>query len=101
MLQEFVAEGLKMNLEFKIDILLDEWLKVKDAAKQAKKLQKDCLKGLVYKTDNGHGLVSWKGHTLATLLAHPQGAIAIKEAIKRLWKENKQIINTNIPQDLL
>jgi hypothetical protein len=92
---------LKMDLEFKIDLLLSDWLKAKDEAKQAKKLQKDCRKGLVYKTDNGHGLVSWKGHTIDSILAHPQGAMTIKMAVRKLWREGKTIINTNIPKELL
>ena len=92
---------LKMDLELMIDTLLDNWLKAKDEAKQAKKLQKDCRKGLVYKTDNGHGLVSWKGHTIDSILAHPQGAMTIKMAVRKLWREGKTIINTNIPKELL
>lgn len=65
-----------MNLEFKIDLLLEDWLKAKDQKRLEKrldkKLEKDCLKGICYKTDNGYSLIQWKGHTINSLLQHPQ-----------------------------
>lgn len=90
---------LKMDLEFKIDLLVDEWIKAKADAKNAKKIAKACLNGLVYKTNNGYSTVSWKGYTIETLLKRLDGAMVIQQAIKNLWKEGKQVINTNIPQE--
>ena len=91
---------IKMNLENKIDQLFEEWLKAKDAAKIQKKLDKDCLKGICFKIDNGYNLTTWKGHTIATLLQHPQGKLAIKAKLAELRREGKEVLNKNIPQEL-
>lgn len=92
---------LKMDLEFKIDTLLEDYLQAKDDVKNAKKIQKDCLKGIVHKTDEGTVLTSWKGHTIASLLLHPQGKMAIQMAVKKIQREGKTILNTNLPKDVL
>ena len=91
---------IDMNLENKIDQLFEEWLKSKDEAKLQKKLQKDMLKGICFKIDGGYSISSWKGHTLATLLQNPNGKQAVKNHLKKLVGEGKEILNTNIPQEL-
>ena len=91
---------LKMNLEFKIDLLFEEWLKEKDEAKFKKKLEKDCLKGICVKTINGYSLIQWKGHTLESILQHPQGKLTIKTKLNELKKEGKEVLNKNLPIEL-
>ena len=85
---------LKMDLEFKIDTLLHEYLDKKDE----KKKQNDLKKGICYKTNNGYNTIAWKGHTLSTLLAIPNGRKVVKEAIIKLKSEGKEIINTNLTE---
>jgi hypothetical protein len=91
---------LKMNLEFKIDLLLEDWLKEKDQKRLDKKLEKDCLIGICYKTDNGYSLIQWKGHTINSLLQHPQGKLTIRVKLNELRREGKEVLNKNIPQEL-
>lgn len=91
---------IKMNLENKIDQLFDDWLKEKENSKFQKRLAKDCLKGICFKTENGYNLTTWKGHTIATLLQHPQGKSVIKAKLAELRREGREIMNKNIPQEL-
>jgi hypothetical protein len=91
---------LKMNLEFKIDMLLEDWLKEKDQKRLNNKLEKDCLKGICVKTDNGYSLIQWKGHTIDSLLQHPQGKLTIRVKLNELRREGKEVLNKNIPQEL-
>jgi hypothetical protein len=91
---------LPMNLEFKIDLLLEDWLKVKDQKRLDKKLEKDCLKGICVKLDNGYNLIQWKGHTLESLLQHPQGVLSIRVKLNELRREGKEVLNKNLPQEL-
>jgi hypothetical protein len=96
---------LKMNLEFKIDMLLEDWLRAKDQKRLDQKrldnkLEKDCLKGICYKTDNGYSLIQWKGHTINSLLQHPQGKLTIRVKLNELRREGKEVLNKNIPQEL-
>jgi hypothetical protein len=91
---------LKMNLEFKIDLLLEDWLRAKDQKRLDKKLEKDCLIGICYKTDNGYSLIQWKGHTINSLLQHPQGKLTIRVKLNELRREGKEVLNKNIPQEL-
>ena len=94
------SKQLKMNLEFKIDMLLEDWLKEKDQKRLGKKLEKDCLIGICYKIDNGYSLIQWKGHTINSLLQHPQGKLTIRVKLNELRREGKEVLNKNIPQEL-
>jgi hypothetical protein len=91
---------LPMNLEMKIDMLLEDWLRAKDQKRLDKKLEKDCLKGICYKTDNGYSLIQWKGHTIKSMLQHPQGKLTIRVKLNELRREGKEVLNKNIPQEL-
>jgi hypothetical protein len=90
---------IKMDLEFKINLLFEEWLKEKEQIKFNKKLEKDSLKGICIKTDNGYSLINWKGQTIETMINHPQGIIIIKNKLKELIKDGKEILNKNIPKE--
>ena len=93
-----------MNLEFKIDLLLEDWLKAKDQAKFDKKLQKDMLTSLCIKTPNGYTQLTWKSGsrniTIAELVSAPNGREVLKNAIAKAKAEGKEVLNTNIPQHL-
>ena len=91
---------LPMNLEMKIDMLLEDWLRAKDQKRLDKKLEKDCLIGICYKTDNGYTLIEWKGHTIKSILQHQQGKLTIKVKLNELRREGKEVLNKNIPQEL-
>lgn len=90
---------IKMDLELKIDLLFEEWLKEKEKTKLTKKLQKDSLKGICVKTENGYSLITWTGHTIETMLNNSQGKIVLKLKLKELIKYGKEILNKNIPND--
>lgn len=90
-----------MNLEEKIDELFEEWLKEKDKKRLDKKLQKDMLKGLCYRIDNGYTILTWTGHTINSMLQHPQGKKTLQLKINQLKEQGKEILNTNLPQDIL
>lgn len=80
------AKELKMDLEFKIDIMLDEWLEAKDF----KKL-------LIYKTADGVKMeCSWKGYTLTKLLGRPDGIRIIQKKVLELQAKGCKIMNTNL-----
>jgi len=95
---------LPMNLEMKIDNLLEDWLRAKDEAKLGKKLQKDMLTSLCIKTPNGYSQGTWKVGsrklTIAELVSVQNGRDLLKNAIAKAKAEGKEVLNTNIPQHL-
>ncbi|OIO40156.1 hypothetical protein AUJ10_03815 [Candidatus Pacearchaeota archaeon CG1_02_31_27] len=77
---------LKMDLEFKIDTLLSEWLEAKDFNKV-----------LIYKTKDGVKMeCKWKGVTLNQLLKRADGISAVRRKITNLQAEGCTILNTNL-----
>jgi hypothetical protein len=96
---------VEMNLENKIDFLFEEWLKKRGEEKFEKKLKKDMSNGLCIKTENGYSLISFNSGkrkvTIEQLLAVPNGREAIKNSINKYKAEGKEILNTNIPQELI
>ena len=92
---------LPMNLEMKIDLLLEYWLKIKDLKKQAKN---DMLTGLCVTSANGYTQLTWKvgsrNITIAELVSSPNGREVLKNAIAKAKAEGKEVLNTNIPQHL-
>lgn len=90
-----------MNLEFKIDILLDDWLKAKDQVKIQKAIAKNMLKGIVSGTDERFVTTTWGKHTIAELLARPDGYALLKKKCEELRAKGTPILNTNLPKELL
>lgn len=77
---------LKMNLEFKIDTMLAEWLEAKDFKK-----------ALLYTTANGVKMqCKWKGYTISKLLQTGSGVATIRKKVIELQKEGCTILNTNL-----
>lgn len=91
---------IQMNLENKIDQLFVEWLTQKETAKFQKKLEKDCLKGICFKFQDGYKTITWKGHTISTMLQHPQGKTVLKAKLAELRRNGDEVLNKNIPQEL-
>ncbi len=89
------------NLENQIDLLFEAWLSNKDKKKTEKKLAADCEKGLCYGTPENYSLISWKGHTMKSILQHPKGREALIKAIMENKIDKKTILNKNIPEQLL
>ena len=91
---------IDMNLENKIDQLFEEWLKSKDEAK----LQKDMLDGLYIKTNGGYEKLTWKSGkitvTIAQMIRVENGKKMLRDKIAQVRGEGKEILNTNIPQEL-
>jgi hypothetical protein len=90
---------IKQSLESVIDKQLEDYLKAKDKVKMDKRLQKDMLKGLCVKTQNGYELCFWTGHTIESLLRHPKGVETIVAKLKSL--NGKTILNTNLTPEIL
>lgn len=95
---------IDMNLENKIDQLFEEWLKTKDEAKINKKLQKDMVDGLCIKTNGGYEKITWKSGkttvTIAQMLQVENGKKMLRDKIAQMRGEGKEILNTNIPQEI-
>lgn len=87
-----------MNLEAKIDELFENWLQAKGDKKYQAKLNKDMEKGICIKTENGYEIITWKGHTIPSILRHPAGKITIQVKLKELKKQGKIVLNTNLAE---
>jgi len=89
---------LEIDLEFHVELLLEQHLKAKDK----KKLEKDFLKGIIYKDSSGiEKIIQWKGHTIETLLKHPQGLKMAKKTIDGIKAKGGTVLNTNLPKEIL
>jgi len=77
---------LPMNLEFKLDLLLEDWLNLKDYKK-----------AIVYTAKDGSTReVTWKGNSITKLLKMDSGVTVLKIAIKRIKSQGGVIKNTNL-----
>lgn len=91
------VDDLKMNLEFFVDLLIDKEIE----KKEMKKVEKLFSKGIVYgiKGSNQYRIVSWKGHTIESILKLPNGKETLQNAINKVkakLEPNETIWNTNI-----
>ena len=77
----------------------------KDEAKLQKKLAKSMLSNLCVKTANGYTELSWKTGsrkaTIAELLSVPKGREVLRNAIAKAKGEGREVLNTNIPVELM
>jgi len=81
---------LSMDLEFKVDILLDDWLKNKE-------LKKNQRKGIVYIDKTGtERILSWKGWNIPKLMKIYDGKKLISKTVNELNKKGFTVLNTNI-----
>lgn len=93
---------IEIDLEFFIDLLLDDHIKEKETKKVAKQLEKDSKKGICF-GENGYSyrIFYWKNYTLEQMINTPVGKMQIQQAIAKIKKEGGNILNTNIPKELL
>lgn len=89
------------SLERMVDIMIDDFVQEKENAKFKKKLIRDMSKGICYGTEKEYGCVSWKKITIEQMLKFPNGVQAIKKQIDKLLSEGKNILNTNLPENIL
>lgn len=87
----------KRTVESEVDDLLADWLEVKEN----KKLVKQMDKGILYGTKYNYQMIYWKNTTLVALLQNPVGQARIKQIIKDLKAKGENILNTNIPADIM
>jgi len=79
-----------ITLDYKVDIILEEWLKKKEEAKNFNK-------GLCYRTPQGKEMmITWKQWTISKLMKNPNGILTLKRKILELKKEGNTIMNTNL-----
>jgi hypothetical protein len=76
---------LSMDLEFAIDILLDEWIKTKDMKK-----------GILFKTPTGVTMILKFNRALSTVLKTDEGIKAVQKEVNKLKEEGNEILNTNL-----
>ena len=86
--------SIDMTLEHYLDHLLEDWLN----KKEEKKKLKNFSKGLCYgKNQWSYNIITWKGHTIESLLKHPSGVEVLQKKIKEIKEEGFKILNTNLP----
>lgn len=82
----YLKSTLDMDLGFKIDNMLFEWLEAKEYSKS-----------LIYEKPNGDVIqTTWKGITLAKMLKTQLGIQTIQKKVTQLKSEGCKIRNTNL-----
>lgn len=93
-----------IDLNSYIDDLVGEVAKEKEQKSFEKKKQNAMLKGLVL-VKNGNtqsfSTIKWTGHTIESILKHPQGKNFIKKEIEKAHQQGYEVVNTNLPEELL
>jgi hypothetical protein len=85
---------INMTLEHYIDDLVMEILD----KKVQKKKEKEMLKYIVFsKSRWGYQTISWKGHTIESMLQSPLGRNTLEKKVKELQEQGYTIENTNLP----
>lgn len=92
---------MDMDLEFFIDLLVEKEDHKKQEQANARRLLRDYDKGIVIgvKGSNTYSMITWKGHTVKSLMSTIVGQNMLKKAlenIKAKLKPNETIWNTNI-----
>jgi len=96
---EGLTHEFQPTLESKIDELFEAWLDVKEN----KKLEANMKKGILVGTKNHYSIIVWKGITLEAILnsKNPTNLAVVKKTIANYKSQGKNILNTNIPEELL
>lgn len=91
---------IRNSLSHVVDDLLMDWLK----AKELKKLEKNCEKGICHalsENELSYVIQNFKmggrNATIKELIAHPKGVEALKNCCARLKAEGRKILNKNLP----
>ena len=88
--------NIPMNLEGFIDEIVEKECQKKETAKHLKKLQNNMLKGVCIGTPENYSVITWKGHTIASIKATPAGLMTLNVKVKQLIKQGETILNTNL-----
>jgi hypothetical protein len=95
---------IPMNLENKIDQLFEDWLCNRDKNRLENRLKKSMRNNLCIKNDMGYIELSWKiGNrkvTISEMLSTINGRNILEKAINKAKLDGKEILNTNIPNEL-
>lgn len=95
------AFEIKSNLEWVIDMAVEDFINNKDIIKFNKAKERAMLKGIVYSdNETSFRTITWGHRTMAEVLAIPSGKIAIRNEIKKVKAKGGKVLNTNIPQEL-
>lgn len=94
------------DLESVVDILVEDWLKIKQEEKIQKKLNKDMTTAIcVGDLKKGYEMFYWtlgkSKANIADMLKNPKGVTAIANKIADLKAKGKNILNTNLPAEIL
>lgn len=89
------------TLDYMVDKLVCDDLVKKEQIKMQKRFEKDMEKGICLGTFNEYKICYWKNYTISKLLEFETGRLMIQKKIKELKNQNYNILNTNIPQELL
>lgn len=88
------SHELKCDFESVVDDLFEKWLK----KKEEKKMEKQYIKGIVYKTPSGYTTTYWKGFTIPMMLNSEKGRTTLRTTLERLRGQGKEILNTNLEE---
>lgn len=91
----------EQSLESVIDDAVEAFIQAKERKSFNVKLQKAMQKGIVYGTTDSFTVVSWKGHTIASIMQRPQGKMTLQLKVKELKNKGENILNTNLPEEWL
>jgi hypothetical protein len=85
------------SVESEVDDLFADWLE----DKEKKKFEKQMDKGIMYGTKYNYQMIYWKTTTLVAMLKNPVGQARVKRIIQDLKAKGENILNTNIPADIM
>lgn len=80
-----------------VDELFESWLE----SRELKKLERNFKKGICYGTNFSYNIITWKGHTIETILNNPKGKEVLKNKVKELRKKGETILNTNLSSEIM
>lgn len=100
-LPDIQPEGYNFTLKQDLESVVDGLVEAEVQKKADKKFLKDMEKGLLFGQRRSYQLLSWKGHTLESILKLPQGRMVVTQAIIEKRRENKPCLNTNLPKDFV
>lgn len=83
------------DLESIVDKLVEAECNKKSLTQAKKKLERNMLKGLCFGTLEHYEIITWKGHTIESILKVPNGAATLINKIAIMGKD--KLLNTNLP----
>lgn len=91
-------DGHDFTIDMTLEHFIDELVMEQLDKKSQKKKEKDMSKGVVFtKSKYGYQIVTWKNHTIDSLLKTQLGRITLEKKVKELQEQGYTIENTNLP----